>query len=123
MYTAYVLSPSARAEVLKRFPPKFPDVIAHHVTRQFGVSGNAAYIEPAQVEVVAYVCDESLEALVVAVNGTINRPDGKVFHITLSLDKSKGRKPVDSNAVIKDLKNELVDVETFEIETTPQIID
>ncbi len=100
-YTAYLLTPESRAAVLERFPPRFADVICHHVTERFGMAaGEACVPKPAQISIVGYASDDSLEALVVAVNGQTMRPDGMVYHITLSLDRSKGRKPVDSNRLI-----------------------
>lgn len=99
-YTAFVLSHRARAELLSKFPPKFPDVICHHVTERFGVPNDFKAPDDSNVTVIGYSDDESLEALVVEVNGDRKRKDGKVYHITLSLDRSKGRKPVESNDVI-----------------------
>jgi GNAT superfamily N-acetyltransferase/RNA:NAD 2'-phosphotransferase (TPT1/KptA family) len=100
-YTAYVLTDASRELLLKNFPPKFPDVIAHHVTFQFGVSKDAPEPPPATLVVEGYASDESLEALIVSVDGKTERPDGSTYHITLSLDRSQGRTPKDSNAVIK----------------------
>ena len=45
---------------------------------------------------------DSLEAMVVRIDGCTDRPDGSVFHITWSLDKSKGRKPRESNDLLKE---------------------
>jgi hypothetical protein len=99
-YTAFVLSQRARAELLSKFPTKFPDVICHHVTERFGVPQGHPAPADADITVVGYAHDASLEALVVEVNGDRGRKDGKVYHITLSLDRSQGRKPVESNALI-----------------------
>ncbi|HVF36703.1 MAG TPA: hypothetical protein VNA29_02030 [Sphingomicrobium sp.] len=44
---------------------------------------------------------DSLECLVVTINGTTDRPDGSTFHITWSLDKAKGRKARESNDLIR----------------------
>jgi len=99
-YTAFVLSQRARAELLSKFPPKFPDVICHHVTERFGVPNGFQAPNDSNVTVVGYASDDSLEALVVEVDGARERKDGKVYHITLSLDRSQGRKPVESNDVI-----------------------
>lgn len=100
-YTAYLLLPESRAAVLDRFRPRFSDVICHHVTERFGIAaGEECMPKPAEISIVGYASDDSLEALVVAVNGRTLRPDGMVYHITLSLDRSKGRKPVDSNRLI-----------------------
>ena len=37
----------------------------------------------------------------VEIDGTIQRPDGEIFHITWSLDRQKGFKPVDSKDLLK----------------------
>lgn len=99
-YTAYKLTDRARAHLLSVFTPENPDVICHHATEKFGVSADHPAPAPAKVVVVGYAFDDSLECLVVEVNGQRHRPDGKTYHITLSLDRSKGRKPVESNDVI-----------------------
>ena len=117
---AYLLSPASRAAILERFPPRFGDVICHHVTERFGVSANQVTIpKPAQIIVIGYACDVSLEALVVTVNGTTVRPDGMVYHITLSLDRLKGRKPVDSNHLI--VSTGWSKVEPLMIDAVPRI--
>jgi len=43
---------------------------------------------------------DSLEAMVVAIDGTTERPDGSTFHITWSLDKAKGRRARESNDLL-----------------------
>lgn len=102
MYTAYVLDAKSRRELSKHFPPKYPEFVGHHATVKFGVPKDAPKPRPADVEVVGYADDgEGLEALVVAVNGSTQRPDGSVYHITWSLDRSMGRKPVHSNALVQ----------------------
>ena len=100
-YWAYVLDEKSRAKLLKRFPPKFSDVIAHHVTVLFGKVLPTGFTDGdnQDIDVIWYCSDSSLEAVEVRA-GSNNRPDGKPFHITLSLDRAAGRKPVDSNAVI-----------------------
>jgi len=115
-YTVYVLTPESRALMLKSFPPKFPDVIAHHVT--FRLGGKEAP-PPAMVIVEGYSSDDSLEALVVSVDGQTTRPDGGIYHITLSLNISKGRKPVDSNSVIK-INGWHPVQQPFEVQVMPQ---
>lgn len=120
MYTAHVLSKDARKTVLDKFPPKFPDVFAHHATIKFGVPNDEKIPAQAKVKVIGYICDNSLEALIVTVNGKKFRPDGKRYHVTLSLDKSKGRAPAQSNTLI--LSSDFEPVTPFEIETTPEIL-
>jgi hypothetical protein len=100
-YTAFVLPEAMRARLLQHFPPKFKDVICHHVTDNFGVPADYKVSnDPATVTVVGYASDTSLEAIVVTIDGSLYRKDGNRYHITLSLDKSQGRKPVESNGVI-----------------------
>ena len=75
MYTAYVLDNKSRRELSKHFPPKYPETVGHHVTVKFGVSKDAPIPRPAQLKVVGYADDgEGLEALVVSVDGKVNRP-------------------------------------------------
>ena len=42
-----------------------------------------------------------VQALVVRIDCAVARPDGSTYHVTWSLDRSRGRKPVDSNEVIR----------------------
>ena len=90
-----------RAKLLERFPPRYRDAIADHVT----LKSNSERDElpgPAASAIVGRADDgDSLECMVVTINGTIDRPDGSTFHITWSLDKSKGRQARESNDVLK----------------------
>ena len=97
-YSAYVLSKKSRNKILSIFPPKFPQVRVHHITVKFGLSKEDRVPHQANIEVVGYASDPSLEALVVTVNGKERRPDGNIYHITLS--HTGDRKAVQSNAVI-----------------------
>lgn len=104
-YSAYVLDTNARQRLLAAFPPKYPDVIAHHITEKFGIPKPTSPVQSVAVyaNVVGYVDDgEGVEAVVVEVNGSSTRKDGSTYHITLSIDRSAGRKPADSNKVIKE---------------------
>lgn len=102
-YIAFVLAAASREEVLHRFPSRFEEVRAEHVTYLYGVTANTAVPAAGTLRVLAYVCDQSLEALIIMVNGETIRPDGSVFHLTLS--KSAGRRSLESNqlAARKDL--------------------
>jgi hypothetical protein len=101
-YDAYVLPQNIRSELKKHFPPKYPEWIGHHATLSFGKPKDEAlpYDQEVPIDVIGYAEDDGIEALVIAVNGEEFRPDGKRYHITWSLDRSKGRKPVHSNDVI-----------------------
>jgi hypothetical protein len=97
------LDSSEREMLLERFPPQYPDAIADHVTLKSNSEGNSL---PAEVisQIVGRADDgDSLECLVVEIDGTTDRPDGSTFHITWSLDKAKGREARESNNVLKEL--------------------
>ncbi|CAD7340582.1 hypothetical protein FIM10_15710 [Sphingomonadales bacterium 56] len=98
------LDEAERSSLLDRFPPLWPDVIADHITLASGVPQDAPLPEPQQAEIVGSISDgEGLQALIVVVGGNSGRPDGGTFHITWSLDRSRGREAVQSNDVIADL--------------------
>ena len=96
------LDRAMRDELLEKFPPRYPDADADHVTLR-----TKAWREPLPPEVDATIVGhaddgDSLEAMVVRIDGCTDRPDGSTFHITWSLDKSKGRKARESNDLLKD---------------------
>jgi len=102
MYTAYVLTEEAREVLLEKYPQKYETFIGHHVTVDFGVPENAALPDGEWIKVIGEAdSGDGLQALVVSVDGDTQRPDGKTYHITWSLDKEK-YKPVDSNELIAD---------------------
>ena len=102
MYTAHVVDSKSRRELAKAFPPKYPEFIGHHVTMKFGVPKDTPKPHPAEIKVIGYADDgEGLEALVVSVNGKVQRPDGSLYHITWSLDRSLGRKPEHSKKLVQ----------------------
>src|SRR5688572_9745407 len=99
--TGWKLDKADRAKLLARFRPNWPDVIADHITLDAHAGKRDALPEQAQAELVGEVSDgEGLQAMVVAVGGTTDRPDGGTYHITWSLDRRRGRKPAESNDVI-----------------------
>ena len=61
-------------------------------------------------------CDV-FQTLVVQVNGATLRPDGSVFHITWSIDRASGAKPVDSNKLLSEKEFSLIG--PFDVETIP----
>lgn len=95
------VDPEQRKELLQQFPPRFRDVVADHVTLRSKASRNAALPPETLCEIVGRIDDgEGVEAMVVSLGGTTDRPDGSTYHITWSLDKSKGRRAKESNDVI-----------------------
>jgi hypothetical protein len=98
-YTALLLDAAARDHVLTCVPSRFPNVVCHHITLEFGVEDSAPLPNPISVAVVGYATDDlGVEALVVEVDGITARPSGGTYHITLSL--GEGRKPKESNDII-----------------------
>jgi len=89
-----------REELLQRFPPSYPDAIADHVTLRSNAKADP--LPPAvDANIVGRADDgDSLEAMVVTIDGTTDRPDGSTFHITWSLDKKKGRLAKESNDLL-----------------------
>ena len=91
-----------REQLLRQFPARFPDAIADHVTLKMDAAADAL---PSRVEaaIVGHADDgDSLECMVVTIDGTTDRPDGSTFHITWSLDNSKGRRARESNDLLKE---------------------
>jgi hypothetical protein len=90
-----------RAELLERFPPHWPDVIADHVTLDAEVPEDHALPTETAGAIMGGIDDgEGLQAMVVAISGTTDRPDGSTYHITWSLDRARGRRAVESKKVI-----------------------
>ncbi|MBC7985831.1 MAG: hypothetical protein H7X93_04050 [Sphingomonadaceae bacterium] len=99
--TGWKLADADRQKLLARFAPLFPDRIADHVTLDSEAGPDAPLPEETRADVVGEVDDGAgLEALVVAIGGTTDRPDGSTYHITWSLDRAAGREAVESNEVI-----------------------
>jgi hypothetical protein len=97
----WLLDPRDRETLLGRFTPAWPDVVAHHVTLASGTRDPLP--TDTAGEIVGHVNDgEGLQALVVAIGGSTDRPDGSTYHITWSLDRARGRTPVQSNDVLRE---------------------
>ena len=121
-YIAYELDRKSRQSLAAIFPPKYPEFIGHHITYKIGVKAKDKMpAMPKSVEVIGYADDgESIEALVVAINGKTQRPDGKAYHITWSLDRNKGRKPQHTNNLIASKEFEPVD--PIAIQAKPELL-
>lgn len=90
-----------REQLLRRFPPRYADPIADHVTLRSNALGDPLP-GPVEAHIIGRADDrDSLEAMVVTVNGTCDRPDGSIYHITWSLDEAKGRRAKESNDLLK----------------------
>ena len=90
-----------RLALLKRFPPRYENVIADHVTLRVGATPETPLPPKPDARVVGRADDgDSLECLVVELDGTTDRPDGSTYHITWSL--GPGREARESNDVLRD---------------------
>jgi len=88
-----------RRQLLDKFPPKFRNTVADHVTLAAKAGRDAPLPDETDGDIIGRVDDEAgVEALVVAIGGTTDRPGGGTFHITWSLEN--GRKARESNDVI-----------------------
>lgn len=97
----FELDAGSRSKLEKVFPPKFSEFIGHHVTYAVKVPITDPLPSASSFKVVGYAIDENgLECLVVEVDGSIYRPDGLIYHITWSIDRSAGFAPKNSNDVI-----------------------
>jgi hypothetical protein len=93
------LDPKQRAELLLMFPPKYSNAVADHVTLRSKAAEDAALPDERDGEIVGRADDgEGVEAMVVRISGTTDRPDGSIYHITWSL--AEGREAKESNDVI-----------------------
>ena len=99
--TGWKLPQAEREALLQRFPPKYEEVIADHVTLRVGATANTPLPRTPDARIVGRADDgKSLECLVVELDGTTERPDGSTYHITWSL--GAGRKARESNDVLRD---------------------
>ena len=94
------LDRTQRTELLPPFPPRSRNVDADHVTLSTNSAPDAALPEETHGEIVGRVDDGGLEAMVVRIDGTTDRPDGSTYHITWSLEE--GRKAHESNDALRE---------------------
>jgi hypothetical protein len=99
--TGWKLPQEQRAALLDRFPPRYENVIADHVTLRVGATPQTPLPREAEARIVGRADDgDSLECLVVELDGTSDRPDGSTYHITWSL--GAGREARESNDVLRE---------------------
>lgn len=95
------LDRAERAALLERFPPAYDQVVADHVTLAAKVAAGAPLPRETTGTIVGRADDgKGVEAMVVEIAGTTDRPDGSTYHVTWSLER--GRRAVESNDVIRD---------------------
>ncbi|ALJ37757.1 hypothetical protein D9623_19205 [Azospirillum brasilense] len=98
-YVGWALPEAERARLLALFPARYGRTVAHHVTLAHGVGARHPLPTEREGTVLGLADDgESVQALVVAIAGTTDRPGGGTYHVTWSLGPD--RRAVDSNGVI-----------------------
>ncbi|HEY8615602.1 hypothetical protein [Phenylobacterium sp.] len=99
-FTGWELDRQDRERLLVRFPARYPEAVAHHVTLKFRPDKVKLPTERSG-EIVGEADDGAgVQAMVVRIGGTTDRPDGSTYHITWSL--GAGRKAKESNDVIRE---------------------
>jgi hypothetical protein len=94
-----LLHPDDRDSLLAAIPPAYPRVVARHVALEGSEPPDFPLPGEAEGFVVGVADDGAgVQALVVEIGGTTERPDGSTCHITQSL--AAGRDAVESNHVI-----------------------
>ena len=103
------LDPDQRRELLQQFPPKFRNVVADHVTLRSQAAGDAPLPDETDGDIVGRADDgRGVEAMIVSIGGTTDRPDGSFYHITWSLED--GREARESNSMLADQEWEMFDL-------------
>jgi hypothetical protein len=96
----WTLDEAERRILLDRWPPRYAQTVAHHVTLATEAK-DQPLPEPVSAAIVGHADDGAgVEAMVVAIDGDTARPDGSTFHITWSL--GDGRRARESNDVIRE---------------------
>lgn len=99
MTIGWKLDTAQRSTLLERFEPRWPNVVADHITLDAQAADRDKLPNDRGASITGYASDgEGVEALVVAIGGDVRRPDGGTYHLTWSLDK--GREASESNDVI-----------------------
>ena len=97
----WLLAEDDRRQLLQDFPPKYGKTVAHHVTLGTGATSSTPLPPQVKAQIVGRTDDEKgVEAMVVAIDGTTDRPDGSTYHITWSL--GPGRRARESNDVLRE---------------------
>lgn len=114
--SGWKLDRGEREALLRDFPPSYDDAVADHVTLEVGGTEPPDEVHAA---IIGRTDDgDGVEAMVVTIDGTTDRPDGSTYHITWSL--GDGRRAVESNDVLKERSWEAFD-DPIPVTLTPAI--
>jgi hypothetical protein len=104
--------------VLSLAPPVHQNIFAEHITFQYGISDDTPLpFAPKKVVIIGYAFNDKAQAFVVEIDGNVERPDGKPYHITLST--AERVKPFYSNIL---LENGWDDIEPINLDVTPFMV-
>jgi hypothetical protein len=99
--TGWKLEREDRERLLERFPPKYENAVADHVTLGVGATSETPLPrQPQSARIVGHADDgRGVECMVVELDGSSDRPDGSTYHITWSLGPT--RRARESNDVLR----------------------
>lgn len=87
--TGWKLDRAEREQLLERFPPEWPDVIADHITLDANADGAHPILRATHAEMVGGLNDsEDLQTMVVAIQGRTLRNDTTPFASLFAEEKS-----------------------------------
>ncbi len=100
--TGWKLPQVERDLLLRRFPPRYANIVADHVTLRVGATATTPLPKKPETSRVVGLADDGqgLECLVVELDGTTDRPDGSTYHITWSLGPD--RRARESNDLLRE---------------------
>jgi hypothetical protein len=107
--TGWKLPEVERELLFRSFPPKYEKVVADHVTLRADATPQTPLpARPDSSRVVGRADDgDSLECLIVEIDGTTDRPDGSTYHITWSLGAT--RRARESNDLLRERGWDFID--------------
>ncbi len=104
MYLAFEVPQNLRDDLAETYPPQFFEFIGHHVTEQMGVKADTPLPTDKKITVIGHLTDRcALECFLVKLDDHYMSGENvgrRYYHITWSLDRSKGKKPFHSNQMI-----------------------
>lgn len=111
-YSGYLVSRDAVLSDLARqgIAPAFENVVCEHVTYRYPDPDPAPPFE--EMRVVGHAVGDGVQAVLIEVDGTSERGDGELYHITVSL--AEGHKPHESKLLVRE--GDVTPVEPFTVD-------
>lgn len=104
-YYAYKLDEATREGLLATFAPAYPNVEVDHILYKYGADGESMP-HPERMEIIGmHDNGNGLQAALVRINGSVERPDGNLYHIIWSR-ASKNHDEIDHKEVARFLKEQ-----------------